>query len=80
MRTASDKLKIKIFQELPISNLGTNKMKTRKEYISLIKAHADEMKYQFGLKSLFLFGSVSRNEQTEESAEDVSCRSSQTFS
>ena len=54
-----------------ISISKTNKMKTREEYISLIKDHTDEMKYQFGLKSLFLFGSVSRNEQTEESDVDV---------
>ena len=46
-------------------------MKTREEYISLIKGQADEMKHQFGLKSLFLFGSVSRNEQKEGSDVDV---------
>jgi predicted nucleotidyltransferase len=41
-------------------------MKTREEYISLIKNHADEMKHQLEQKSLFLFGSISRNEQKEK--------------
>lgn len=41
-------------------------MKTREEYISLIKNHADEMKHQLEQKSLFLFDSISRNEQKEK--------------
>ena len=41
-------------------------MKTTKEYISLISSHADELKKVFGIKSLLIFGSVSRNEHTKE--------------
>ena len=40
-------------------------MKTTKEYIDLIKAHADELSTQYGVKTLRLFGSVSRGEQHE---------------
>lgn len=46
-------------------------MKTTKEYIDLIKAHADELCTQFEVKSLRLFGSVSRGEQHEGSDVDV---------
>lgn len=46
-------------------------MKTTKEYISLISSHADELKSMFGIKSLRIFGSVSRNEQKEDSDIDV---------
>lgn len=46
-------------------------MKTKKEYIDLINAHADELRSVFGIRSLRLFGSVSREEQREESDVDV---------
>lgn len=46
-------------------------MKTTKEYISLIASRADELKSVFGIKSLCIFGSVSRNEQHEGSDVDV---------
>ena len=46
-------------------------MKTTKEYIDLIKAHTDELCTQYGVKSLRLFGSVSRGEQHEGSDVDV---------
>lgn len=46
-------------------------MKTTKEYIELISAHADELRNQFGIKSLRLFGSVSRGEQHEGSDVDI---------
>lgn len=46
-------------------------MKTTNEYIALIKAHSDELKTQFGVRSLRLFGSVSRGEQHEGSDVDV---------
>ncbi len=46
-------------------------MKTTKEYIDLIKAHADELSTQYGVKTLRLFGSVSRGEQHEGSDVDV---------
>lgn len=40
-------------------------MKTREYYISLLTSHAEELKKNFGVKSLRLFGSVSRNEQKD---------------
>ena len=46
-------------------------MKTREEYIALITSHAEELKKNFGIKSLRLFGSVSRNEQKEGSDVDI---------
>ena len=46
-------------------------MKTTKEYISLIASHAEELKILFGVKSLRIFGSVSRNEQNDGSDIDV---------
>ena len=46
-------------------------MKTTNEYIALIKAHSDEIRSQFGVKTLRLFGSVSCGEQHEGSEVDV---------
>ena len=46
-------------------------MKTTKEYISLIASHAEELKTLFGVKSLRIFVSVSRNEQNDGSDIDV---------
>ena len=46
-------------------------MKTTKEYIELIKAHTDELCTTFGVRTLRLFGSVSRGEQHEGSDVDV---------
>ena len=46
-------------------------MKTTKECIELIAAHADELRQNFGVHSLRLFGSVSRGEQHEGSDVDV---------
>ena len=46
-------------------------MKSREYYISLILSHAEELKSNFGVKSLRLFGSVSRNEQKEVSDVDI---------
>lgn len=46
-------------------------MKTKEELISLITMHADEIRTMFGVQSLRLFGSVSRNEQREGSDVDV---------
>lgn len=46
-------------------------MKTTKEYILLISSKAEELKRDFGIKSLRIFGSVSRNEQHESSDVDV---------
>ena len=46
-------------------------MRTANEYIDLISAHADELRGQFGIRSLRLFGSVSRGEQREDSDVDI---------
>ena len=46
-------------------------MRTANEYIDLISAHADELRSQFGIRSLRLYGSVSRGEQREDSDVDI---------
>ena len=46
-------------------------MKQTNEYIDLIKAHSEELRTQFGVRQLRLFGSVSRGEQHEGSDVDV---------
>ena len=46
-------------------------MKSRKEYIDLIRTHASELQMMFGIRSLRLFGSVSRNEHHEGSDVDI---------
>ena len=46
-------------------------MKTRAEYIDMIRNHAADLKSQFGVRSLRIFGSVAREQQTNESDVDV---------
>lgn len=46
-------------------------MKTKEEYISLIRAHSEELKVTFEIKSLRLFGSVARNEHNAQSDVDI---------
>ena len=46
-------------------------MKTKNDYISLLKSCGSELKQQFGVRSLHLFGSVARNEQKETSDIDI---------
>ena len=46
-------------------------MKSRGEYIQIIKAHAPELQSRFGIQSMSLFGSVARNEQHEGSDIDL---------
>ena len=46
-------------------------MKTKNEYIELIENQEDELRKGFGVRSLCLFGSVSRDEQVEGSDVDV---------
>ena len=46
-------------------------MKTTQEYIDIIREHSDELRTKFGIRSLRLFGSVSRGEQHEGSDIDV---------
>jgi len=47
------------------------KVKTKEEYILLLSSHTDELKSEYGVKSLRLFGSVSRDEHSENSDIDV---------
>ena len=37
-------------------------MKTREEYLAILRNHADGLKHSFGIRSLRLFGSVARGE------------------
>ena len=46
-------------------------MKTKKEYIDILKLHVPELKNQFGIRSFRLFGSVARDEQQDDSDVDV---------
>ena len=46
-------------------------MKTRSEYLELLKLHMLELKERFGVRSFRIFGSVARNEQSEGSDVDV---------
>ena len=46
-------------------------MKTRRECIELIENQEDKLRNNFGVRSLRLFGSVSRGEQLENSDVDV---------
>jgi predicted nucleotidyltransferase len=45
-------------------------MKTKKEYIELIQA-SDKQLLEFGIRSLRIFGSVARDEQTADSDVDI---------
>lgn len=46
-------------------------MKTKGEYIDILRSHAPELKAQFGIKSMRIFGSVARDEQRENSDVDI---------
>ena len=46
-------------------------MRTKNEYIELIENQEDELRKGYGVRSLRLFGSVSRDEQIEGSDVDV---------
>ena len=46
-------------------------MRTRQEYVDIIKAHAEELQSRFGITSMRLFGSIARNEHREESDVDL---------
>lgn len=46
-------------------------MKTRSEYLELLKSNVLELKERFGVRSFRIFGSVARNEQSESSDVDV---------
>ena len=46
-------------------------MKTREEYIQLLRANSETLMNNYGIKSLKLFGSMARGEQHEDSDVDV---------
>lgn len=46
-------------------------MSETSEYITLIKENAEELRTTFGVRTLRLFGSFSRNEQREDSDIDI---------
>lgn len=46
-------------------------MESKEYYISLIASHTEELRKDFGVKSLRLFGSVARNEQKVGSDVDI---------
>lgn len=46
-------------------------MKTREECIRLIESCKRKLQQEYGIRSLRIFGSVARNEQTEESDVDI---------
>ena len=46
-------------------------MKTRSEYLDLIKMNISNLKERFGIRSFCMFGSVARNEHNAESDVDV---------
>ncbi len=46
-------------------------MRTVQDYIATIKQNSPKITRDFGIKTLRIFGSVSRNEQTEQSDLDV---------
>lgn len=46
-------------------------MKTRQEYIDILKSHADELKNNYGISYMRLFGSVAKNEHQGNSDIDL---------
>ena len=50
---------------------GKNMLRTRQEYIDIIRNHADELQTRFGISSMRMFGSVARNEHHEGSDVDL---------
>ena len=46
-------------------------MRTRQEYMELIKSHANELQSRFGITSMRMFGSVARNQHQEGSDVDL---------
>jgi len=46
-------------------------MKSRSEYIELIRSHANDLRERFGITSLRIFGSVARDEHHEGSDVDL---------
>ena len=46
-------------------------MKTRQEYIDILKSHADELRTNYGITYMRLFGSVARDEHHNGSDVDI---------
>lgn len=46
-------------------------MKTTNDYISIIKSHISDLTLRFNISSLYIYGSVARGEQTENSDIDI---------
>lgn len=46
-------------------------MRTRQEYIDILKSHADELRTNFGISHMKLFGSVAKNEHHNGSDVDL---------
>ena len=46
-------------------------MRTSQEYIDIIRSHSTQLRQQFGITSMRLFGSVARNEHHEGSDVDL---------
>ena len=46
-------------------------LKTRQEYIDTLKAHSSELQFLFGISTMRLFGSVAREEHSEDSDIDL---------
>ena len=46
-------------------------MRTRQEYIDILKGHADELKNNYGISYMRLFGSVAKNEHHDGSDVDI---------
>ena len=46
-------------------------MRTVQDYIAIIRQNSSKITKYFGIKTLRIFGSVSRNEQTEQSDLDI---------
>nr|WP_287896890.1 nucleotidyltransferase family protein [Prevotella sp.] len=58
-----------IFLYLHCLKIGV--MRTVQDYIAIIRQNSSKITKDFGIKTLRIFGSVSRNEQTEQSDLDV---------
>lgn len=46
-------------------------MRTRQEYIDILRSHSDELKSNFGISYMRLFGSVAKDEHHDDSDVDL---------
>ena len=46
-------------------------MRTRQEYIDILRSHTDELKSNFGISYMRLFGSVAKDEHRDDSDVDL---------